>query len=134
MDLWIPVLILGINLAIAVRIFSGEVSTTFAVIMFFILVVIPIFFVFHIRNIIYQIDDKRYLRILWKPFYNETIDIQTISSIWKSRSAISAPAASLDRIAIRYEGYRTLILSPADKEEFIRLLREINPGIKVKLD
>ena len=61
----------------------------------------------------------------------DTIDISKITQIRPTRTLISAPAASIDRLEIR-AGRRSVVVSPRCKEAFINNLLEINPGIEVK--
>ena len=62
---------------------------------------------------------------------NYRININDIREISDTKSLISSPALSLDRIKIRTPR-GTMIISPAEKAEFITALRQINPNIKVK--
>ena len=57
------------------------------------------------------------------------IEIGSIGSIRPTRSAVSAPALSLDRLRIEYGG-RAILVSPREKEQFIRELLAINPHIR----
>ncbi|MDE5896078.1 MAG: PH domain-containing protein [Muribaculum intestinale] len=62
-----------------------------------------------------------------------TYDIGNIVEITPTRTILSSPAASLDRIAISLSNSRTpLVISPVDKEAFISTLTAINPDIRVK--
>ena len=65
---------------------------------------------------------------------NKQIDIQAIRKISKSNNFISSPATSLDRLEILYNKFDTILLSPEDKEGFIRELKTINPDIEVSAD
>ena len=47
------------------------------------------------------------------------IEIAGIESIRPSRSPLSSPAMSLDRLEIRYAGGRRLLISPEDREGFL---------------
>ena len=47
------------------------------------------------------------------------IEIAGIESIRPSRSPLSSPAMSLDRLEIRYGGGRGLLISPKDREGFL---------------
>lgn len=58
------------------------------------------------------------------------IDINSIREISDTRSIISAPALSLDRIKIKSKG-GIAIISPADKTAFVSALKQINPAIKI---
>ncbi len=57
--------------------------------------------------------------------------IDAITEIRKTRTWLSSPAPSLDRIQIRYGKYDMMIISPLEKEKFIAHLCELNPRIKV---
>ena len=66
-------------------------------------------------------------------FVNEDIDIQSILKIEKTFNILSAPAASLDRIEIKYGQGNSILISPKNKTEFVNELLKINPNIEVKL-
>jgi len=52
------------------------------------------------------------------------VPLDAIDSVTTTRSPLSAPACSLDRLNVRYGGRRVgLMVSPADKEGFLRDLR-----------
>jgi hypothetical protein len=52
------------------------------------------------------------------------IAIESIESIHPSRSLASSPALSLDRLDIRYDGGRALLVSPKDREGFLQAIVE----------
>ena len=60
------------------------------------------------------------------------IDISKIMMISKSNSWISSPAASLDRLKISYNKHSNILVSPRDKEGFIKELTRINSKIAVQ--
>ena len=64
-------------------------------------------------------------------FFKKTYSIDDITSISKTDSILSAPAASFDRISIDFKDGTHLVLSPKRKEEFIANLRGINERINV---
>ncbi len=78
----------------------------------------------------YIIDDKM-LKIKFGIFSLSPIDIDTIKEVSNTKSLLSAPAPSFDRIIIKYEKYNDVIISPKDKENFIIELKKINPNIKI---
>ena len=61
------------------------------------------------------------------------IEIKNIKKIYKTRNPLSSPALSIDRIAIVYNKYDEVLISPKDKEQFVEDLLKINPTIEVKL-
>ncbi len=66
------------------------------------------------------------------PFTKQRYDILAISSISNSNNPISSPALSLDRIKITFNNRRSVLISPAKKEDFLRELQRINPHIVMK--
>lgn len=80
----------------------------------------------------YDIDSEN-LYIKSGFLYNSSIPISQIKSIKKSNSILSSPAASMDRIEIRYNKFDYVLISPADKNGFIKAILEIKPEIDVAL-
>ena len=64
--------------------------------------------------------------------WKANIDIKTIAKIVETNNPISSPAASLDRLAIHYNGRNAVMISPKDKKSFVEDLLKINPAIEVK--
>ena len=61
------------------------------------------------------------------------IDIHSIKRIYKTNNPLSSPALSLDRIAIVYNTYDEVLISPKLKKEFVEDLLKINPTISVEI-
>ncbi len=70
----------------------------------------------------YSIDDA-FLRVRCGPF-RWTIPLRDIASITPTRDHASSPALSLDRLRIEYGGGRSLLVSPRDKDAFLRDLQD----------
>jgi len=66
----------------------------------------------------YTIDDAC-LRVRSGPF-SWVIDLKDVESITPTRNPLSSPALSLDRLRIDYGRGRSLMVSPADKDTFVR--------------
>lgn len=62
--------------------------------------------------------------------FRSTVPLHTIRSLTATRSSLSAPALSLDRIAVAHSN-GTLVISPRDKAGFIRAALSVNPTIAV---
>ena len=62
-------------------------------------------------------------------FRYNSINIMDIKKVSKSRSIISSPAASFDRIEISYGKFDELIISPRHKLKFVDDLQKINPNL-----
>ncbi|TBX70529.1 hypothetical protein EZL74_02315 [Flavobacterium silvisoli] len=74
----------------------------------------------------YKIEGAQ-LKIWWT-----TIDIKTIRKVYATRNPLSSPALSLDRLAIVYNKYDEVLVSPKNREDFIQELLKVNPDIEVK--
>jgi hypothetical protein len=77
----------------------------------------------------YTIDNKK-LKIKCGLFYYTTVEIDEIKEISKTKNIISSPAASFDRIEIKYGKFDEIIISPQNKFDFAKDLTQINPKIK----
>ncbi|MDA0706529.1 MAG: PH domain-containing protein [Proteobacteria bacterium] len=69
----------------------------------------------------YYTVNKGILKIVSGPF-RWSIAIDQISSVTPTRSLWSSPALSLDRLLICYGKGRKILVSPADKNEFLRAI------------
>jgi hypothetical protein len=77
----------------------------------------------------YEISDVE-LKIRCGPF-RQSIPVQEIREIKRTRSPLSAPACSLDRMEIKYGKSKRVMISPADKKGFIKLLVRKSPQINL---
>ena len=59
------------------------------------------------------------------------IDISKIRKIEKTKSILSSPALSLDRIAVKFNKYDEVYISPKEKQLFVDELLKINSEIEV---
>jgi membrane protein YdbS with pleckstrin-like domain len=75
----------------------------------------------------YQLSDHT-LRIASGPF-RWTVPIAEIASITPTRNPLSSPALSLRRLEIRYGPGRSVQISPADQEGFLRALEARRPRV-----
>ena len=66
-------------------------------------------------------------------FSTQSIPLKDITHIIPTNSMLSAPALSLDRIEIRYEG-GNIVISPKDKEGFYRAIQERVPALEIDGD
>ncbi|MDO4756919.1 MAG: PH domain-containing protein [Parabacteroides sp.] len=65
-------------------------------------------------------------------FPEKQIAISEISGVEVSSMPVSSYALSLDRLIIYKGDTQWLLISPVNKQEFIRLLRKYNPAIQIK--
>ena len=119
-DWWLIILILlliGFSIVKAI-IKENYIHST----IYYLLLLLLYFFSKTVRYIIK--DDNL---IIW----NTIIDIKTIKKIYYTNSLISSPALSINRIAVVYNKYDEVLLSPKEIQNFIDELVKINPDIKV---
>jgi hypothetical protein len=90
-------------------------------------------FTLHLFLNTYYIVDGHHLMIRSGFLYHKIIDIHTIRKIEETNNPISSPAASFDRIFIRYNAYDWVIISPEHKMDFINHLMMLNDRIEVVL-
>ncbi len=58
------------------------------------------------------------------------VPVAQIESVVPTRNPLSSPACSLDRLRISWRGGHRIMISPEDKEGFLRALRERRPALK----
>ena len=102
-----------------------------ALVVMSIMVVVFGLIAYNLLMIRYTISSGR-LSIKGGFFYNKTIPIETISRISETNNPLSSPAASMDRLEIRFGKKESIIISPRNKQEFIDHMQTINPQIEVK--
>ena len=78
----------------------------------------------------YIVTEDGYLKVVCGVFINLKIRINTVKKITKTRRFIGSPAPSMDRLLISYGDSGEVIISPQNKEEFVRDLMELNPNIQ----
>ena len=77
----------------------------------------------------YEISEDQ-LKISCGPFRHR-IPIQEIKEIKRTRSPLSSPACSLDRMEIKYGKSKRIMISPADKENFIKTIMKKSQNIQL---
>ena len=125
------------TLVLIISLIMGCILVPYAIkslwIPFTIILILHFLLLFMLANIKYVITESQLIidQSLGK-WGKEVIDISTIKSIEPTHTILSAPASSLDRLRISYNKYDEVIISPRQKEEFIRQLQSINPQIVFK--
>jgi membrane protein YdbS with pleckstrin-like domain len=79
----------------------------------------------------YQIEGT-VLKIKSGFLFNKSIAIGSIRRVTATKTPLSSPATSLERLEIMYNKNDSIIISPKDKTGFINELKTINPGIDVE--
>lgn len=128
-DCWLAVMISGITILPALPlVISGEDIWVVVLLAFISALELAV-----VTGFRYVIDGSKLIVKALYVINSGTYDIGNIVEITPTRTILSSPAASLDRIAISLSNSRTpLVISPVDKEAFISTLTAINPDIRVK--
>ncbi|MDM1524033.1 PH domain-containing protein [Empedobacter stercoris] len=92
-----------------------------------------LFIIYMYLSTTYKIVNNEELVVKVGFLMNIKIDIKKIVEIKKTKSMISSPAWSLNRIEIFYNKYDSVIISPKNQTEFIQDLQKINSSIKIDL-
>lgn len=92
-----------------------------------------IFFIWFVSKSTRYIVDGNLLIVKCMFIVNEKIEINKIRKIEKTNSILSSPALSLDRIAIKYNKFDEVYISPQEKQFFVNELLKINPEIEVRI-
>ncbi len=88
------------------------------------------FLVFSYYQTYYTIDtEKETLQIKAGIGFKKTLSIKEIRKIEDTRTLISAPALSQQRIEIYYAKYDSIVISPENKLAFIACLKKIQPNL-----
>lgn len=78
------------------------------------------------KTIKYRIEGENLM--IW----NTKIEIKSIRKIYRTNNPLSSPALSLDRLAIVYNKFDEILISPRERNEFIDELLKINPSIEIQ--
>lgn len=96
-------------------------------------VVVALFLIEVFRNTKYVIDgEKLIVKTGFK--LSSSCDICQIKSITKTRTLLSAPALSLDRLEVKLKGGDVIVISPRKKRAFVEHLLKVNPQIVVGIE
>lgn len=120
--LW-PILLTAFTLGVSVKL----------VVIGFLLLLLYVFFLHMFFTTLYIIHDNK-LKIKCGFLNYDEIDIRTIKEISKISNIVSAPAASFDRVEIKYGTFEEVIISPKNKMEFAQHIVSINPKITNKIN
>jgi len=130
-DWWLKVLLLfviSVQLTVAVFVFIGGHELWVGG-----MLLLPAGFIAWIlRSTAYVVDETRLL-IRSGPFWS-TVLLDSIEEVVPTHNPVSALSLSLDRLCVSYrvQGKRkTVMISPVDKEGFLRVLAAVVPGMVV---
>ncbi|CAG2533936.1 MAG TPA: hypothetical protein DCM40_15255 [Maribacter sp.] len=92
-----------------------------------------VLFVLHLYLNTYYVIDGEFLIVKSGIIFNKKIDINSVRSIRETKSLLSAPALSFDRLEVNWGKYTGVVISPKEKKKFIEHMTKINPEIAVQM-
>lgn len=125
-DIWMAIIFIVVPMSMIYGVIT-EPSAILLLITALIIVLLCILF-FGTRYVIEE-DEL----IVYGGLYKKRIQIKQIRSLRPSKNPLSAPAMSIDRIEITFDPHiQVVLVSPKDKELFVKKLLEVNPNISLK--
>ena len=117
------VVVLGAEIfMIARKILLGEIAGS----------LLAVFLIYICIDTFYVVTGDNKLKIKSGFFYNQEIYIKSIKKVRSIKDHRPWPALSTDRLEISYNRYGKVIVSPNNKSEFIKELRDVNPRIRIE--
>ena len=92
-----------------------------------------ILFTLHLFLNTYYVIEGEFLVVKSGMIFNKKIDINSVKSIKETKTIISAPALSFDRLEVNWGQYTGVVISPRDKKKFVEHMTRINPLIDVHI-
>jgi uncharacterized membrane protein YdbT with pleckstrin-like domain len=133
-DIWLEIIFWAsmiVCLAAAYLAFiTGKTSFGEGIFLFIFTIVLPVILIWMWFTTYYVLDNKE-LVIRSGP-YKKRISLEKIISVKKTLNPLSSPALSLKRIEITYEKYGMALISPKDRDQFIKMLKERCPQVIIK--
>jgi membrane protein YdbS with pleckstrin-like domain len=134
-DWWLTIIIWG---AMLFAMGSGIYSLIFEesnfidfVIVLILAVMLPVFLLWMWLTTYYVLDESN-LVIKYGPF-KKIIPLNTIKSVKMTMNPLSSPALSLKRLEIIYGQYNMVLISPKDRDEFMKILSKHCPQAEIRL-
>lgn len=124
-DTW-PILTIAAIYAACIMAAMAYAPWTWAAAVFMPLALLTFLLIFTIR---YTVDGSQ-LIVQDSIFRKKAYDIGDIVGVAPTHNPVSAPAASMDRIAVRFRDGEELLPSPKNTERFIGHLKMTNPNIQ----
>lgn len=132
-DPWLLVVMLGIPVAVLASIVPelrhDATDLVTVVVIGLVAVGLPLSVLVNTRYVLHADT----LRIFAGPF-RWNVRIGEIKSVTPTRSVLSGPALSLQRLRIEYAAGKSIMISPADRDAFLRALEERRRAARSTLD
>ena len=122
-DGWIAaILIIALLMMLATLIaMTAEVIREPSLLIAIVVIVLGIVLIAWLGLATYYEVDRTTLKVVSGPL-RWRVPLAEITAVEETRSPLSAPALSLDRLRVRYGDNRSIVISPRDKAKFIKKL------------
>jgi hypothetical protein len=125
-DLWLLVIIVGAGIVFVFGALATVVAAIATVPLLACIGILPLLAgiglpLYFLTSIKYTLSDDRLT--VKGPIFSSRIELHQIYRVYPTNNPISSPALSLDRLRIEYGNGKYVMISPDDKEGFLRDLR-----------
>lgn len=132
-DWWLTIILWGpmiffIGVGIFTLVYTVNSIASFVIVLT-LMVILPILILWMWLTTYYVLDESN-LVIKYGPF-KKVVPLTTIKSVKKTTNPWSSPALSIKRLEIIYEQYNMVLISPMDRDEFMKILGKRCPQIKI---
>ena len=135
-DRWLAIVLWGATVALVYASIDVATSATPGIFkLMFLLICIPsaLLMPWILYGTFYTLTEEALL-IRCGPFRNR-VPVSAIQEVTPSRSPVSGPACSLDRLHIKYRGSRLgILVSPSDKQSFLQDLAGLDSQLSLQGD
>jgi hypothetical protein len=126
-DWWYHLILLIMMISTVLVFVRGESPVTMVI-----LLLITLQCIHMLLSTWYKITADGYLIVHCSIFPEKRIPITEISAVEVTVMPVSSYALSLDRLILYKGDTQWLLISPVNKQEFVRVLRKYNPAIRIK--
>ena len=122
-DPWVVLLLGGaalVDLVAAAYVLRVDLPLAPKAVALFVLLVSAVLVVWILRGTRYLVDGNNLTA--WCGPFRWQIPLSGITAVEPTRTPVSSPALSLDRLRIRHGNGKSLVVSPADRERFCQAL------------
>ena len=132
-DWWMTLIIFGtvaMSVAAVIPLFFEDFNV--GSVFIFLVIGLTVWLLLDIYFRTYYLVEEDIVRVVSGPF-RWKVPISEITSIRATKSILSSPALSMDRLELKYGKYKFIIISPEDKGRFVEEILKRNDKVQVNL-
>lgn len=128
-DAWLVVLVVLMGLGIsAISLLDADAGSWIAALVTVTICALVLSMLYSIHYVV----SGTQLKIFYFRKISSSYDLRELRSLRPTHNPLSAPAASLDRLELKFTRYRDVLISPKDKAGFMALVKAINPEVRIE--